>query len=721
MTEDTVTRSRKRTPAKAFVATSHWPCEAGRSWPLGATLRNGGVNFAIFSSIAQKVELCLFNEHDEREVQRIALPCRTDDIWHGFVPGLPAGTRYGFRVHGPYSPETGQRCNAAKLMLDPYARLLDRPLRGATWQYAYALKDPKHDLKPDTTDNGALATKSVVVASNFDWLDDQAPAIPMARSVMYEVHVEGFTQQMEAVPKKLRGTFAGMGTEPAIAHLKRLGVTAVELLPVQAFNDERRLIDMGLGNYWGYNTVAFFAPEQRYSAEPGVNEFKLMVKNLHAAGIEVILDVVYNHTAEGNHLGPTLCFKGIDNAAYYRLTEDGRHYIDFTGTGNTVDASHPAALRLIMDSLRYWVEEMHVDGFRFDLAPALARDASGAFDHRAAFLSAVAQDPVLKRVKMIAEPWDIGDYGYQVGGFPTGWAEWNGRYRDTVRDFWRSSEGAIGEFAARLCGSADIYAPSHRGPADSVNCITVHDGFTLNDLVSYNDKHNEANGEDSRDGESHNRSWNCGAEGETDDEAVLALRERQKKNFLATLMVSRGVPLLLGGDEMSRTQGGNNNAYCQNNEVSWFDWERAQRHQGLIDFVGALIALRAALPVLRQNSWLNGEPDARGIRAIAWYSVWGQDMTQEEWGDPAVRCVAALLDGRCADEAGPSVLLLFNASPEGVTFTLPPQEDDVPAWRLRVDTAHGHFGDAEAKTVEAGGQLELQSHAMAVLVQPTGA
>jgi isoamylase len=699
-------------------------CEAGRAWPLGASLRDGGVNFAVFSGVADKVEICLFNADGWRELQRIALPCRSDAVWHGFVPGLAAGTPYGLRVHGPYQPEAGLRCNPAKLLLDPYARALDRPLRGAAWQYGYTLGNEEQDLLADPHDNGAEAAKCVVVDDSFDWGDDAPPAIAMDRSVLYEMHVKGFTQQLPGVPEALRGTYAGLANDAAIAHLKRLGVTAVELLPVHAFNDERRLIELGLGNYWGYNTVGFFAPDPRYSSQAGqagLAEFKGMVKALHAAGLEVILDVVYNHTAEGNHLGPTVCFKGIDNGAYYRLAPDPRYCVDFTGTGNTVDASNPNTLRLVMDSLRYWVQEMHVDGFRFDLAPAISRNGAGEFDHRAPFLAAVAQDPVLCRVKLIAEPWDIGENGYQVGGFPAGWSEWNGRYRDAVRDFWRSSEGAIREFAARLCGSADIYAGSRRNPVASVNCITVHDGFTLHDLVSYSDKHNEANQEDNRDGESHNRSWNCGEEGETGDAEVLALRERQQRNFLATLLVSRGVPLLLGGDEFGRTQGGNNNAYCQDNAVSWFDWERAAQHQRLVDFVQALIALRGELPVLRQNAWLSGDANEQGLRDIGWYSVWGQEMTQEEWDDPAVRCVAALLDGRCAGEPGPTVLLAFNASREAATFTLPPQGEGAPAWQLRVDTAHGHFGAADAQAIEAGGQLELPSHAMAVLVQPASA
>jgi isoamylase len=698
-------------------------CERGRPWPMGATLEPGGVNFAVYSSIAQKVEVCLFDATGTRELRHLALPCRTDDIWHGFVPGLKAGARYGLRVHGPYDPPSGLRCNPHKLLLDPYARAIDRPLRGAAWQYAYKLHAAERDLKIDIHNNAPGAAKCLVLDPAFDWESDTPPRTPLEDTVFYEVHVRGFTQQMEEVPPGLRGTFSGLACEPALRHLQSLGVTAVELLPVQAFNDERRLIDMGLANYWGYNPIGYFAPEPRYCAAGDPNDFRHMVKALHRAGIEVILDVVYNHTCEGNHLGPTLCFKGIDNPAYYRLTEDRHHYLDFTGTGNTVDASHPATLRLIMDSLRYWVEEMHVDGFRFDLAPAVSRNGAGDYEHRSPFLSAVAQDPVLRRVKLIAEPWDIGDGGYQVGGLPGGWSEWNGRYRDTMRDFWRGTDGTLPDFAARLCGSADIYGPSRRRPSASINVITVHDGFTLHDLVSYNEKHNEPNAEDNQDGESHNRSWNCGAEGVTEDAGILALRERQKRNFLTTLFVSRGVPLLLAGDEMSRTQVGNNNAYCQDNPVSWLDWSAERRGDALLPFVHALIRLRRELPVLRQNEWLSGQEDAQGRRDVGWYSVWGLPMKQEEWDDPAVRCVAALFDGgfvAAAAGAGvcASVLLLFNASAQSVSFTLPTAVAAPGEWTLRVDTAQGHFYPEQGLRVEAGGKLELQPHAMALLTQP---
>ncbi|HVE55112.1 MAG TPA: glycogen debranching protein GlgX [Ramlibacter sp.] len=693
----------------------------GRPWPLGATLLAGGVNFAIFASGAERVEICLFDDTGMREERRIPLPARTDDIWHGFVAGLGAGTRYGVRVHGPYEPQQGWRCNPYKVLLDPYARLLDRPLHGAPWQYGYPLGQDKRDLHMDTRDNSRECAKAIVVDAAFDWGNDRHPETPMEESIFYEVHVRGFTKQMPDVPEDQRGTFAGLASDAAIAHLKKLGVTAVELLPVQAFNDERRLVDLGLSNYWGYNTIGFFAPEPRYLSRPDIDEFRRMVKALHAAGIEVILDVVYNHSCEGNHLGPTLSFKGIDNRSYYRLTEDHRHYLDFTGTGNTLNASHPAMLRLIMDSLRYWVEEMHVDGFRFDLTPAIARNGHGAFDHRSPFLSAVAQDPVLRRVKLIAEPWDLGDHGYQVGGFPQGWSEWNGQYRDRVRDYWRGIEGSLGDFAAALCGSSDIYGPSRRGPRASVNIVTVHDGFTLNDLVSYNDKHNEANAEDNRDGESHNRSWNCGAEGPTDDPKILAFRERQKRNFLTTLFASRGVPLLLGGDEMSRTQGGNNNAYCQDNAVSWFDWAGKRRSDPLIDFTAAMIRLRAELPVLRHNAWLSGKPDVESRRDIVWYSVWGLEMTSEEWANPAVRCVGAVLDARFAPSpttaAGQSVLLVFNATAEDVSFTLPVVAGHVGEWALRIYTAEGHFEEAGARRYAPPAKLELVSHSMALLTQ----
>jgi len=723
MTAQAVATLSRKSPRSAPTASRPpaGPCEPGQPWPLGAALRGDGVNFAVWSGAAEKIELCLFDAAGTREVQRIALPAMTDGIWHGFVPALQAGARYGLRAHGRYDPQAGLRFNPHKLLLDPYARAIDRPLHGAAWQYAYKLGHPDLDRKLDTADNAAAAAKCVVVDAAFDWGGDRHPLTAREDTVFYELHVRGFTQTLAEVPEGLRGTYAGLASEAAIAHLKRLGVTAVELLPVHAFNDERRLVELGLANYWGYNSIGYFAPEPRYSATGHpVAEFKAMVKALHAAGLEVILDVVYNHSCEGNHLGPTLGFKGLDNPGYYRLTEDRRHYLDYTGTGNTINAANPAVLRMIMDSLRHWVEEMHVDGFRFDLAPAVSRNAAGGFDHCGPFLAAVAQDPVLRRVKLVAEPWDIGENGYQVGGFPPGWSEWNGRYRDCVRDFWRGQEGSLPEFAARICGSSDIYAASRRKPSASVNVITVHDGFTLHDLVTYNDKHNEANAEGNRDGESHNRSWNCGAEGPTDDPDILAFRERQKRNFLTTLFASRGVPLLLGGDEMSRTQGGNNNAYCQDNAVSWFDWSDKRRSDPLLEFTSALIRLRRELPVLRRNEWLDGEPDAQDRRDVAWYSVWGLPMTEEEWLNPAVRCVGMLLDGKFAPQAAAasqSVLLVFNATAEDVTFTLPevPGHDD--EWALRICTSEGHFPADEAPRYTAQDKLELAAHSMALLTQ----
>ncbi len=702
-------------------------CDPGRPWPLGATLRDGGLNFAVWSSVAESVELCLFDAAGQHETARVVLPGRTDDVWHGFVPGVAPGTRYGIRVHGPYDTAAGQRCNPARLLLDPYARAIDRPLRGEAIQFGYVVGGEEEDAAIDASDSAdstAAAPKSIVTRTEFDWGGDHPPSVAWEDTVFYEVNVRGFTQQMPEVPERLRGTFAGMANPPAIAHLKRLGVTAVQLLPIQAFSDDGHLAEKGLANYWGYSTTGFFAPEPRYCASgpdgsnAGVDEFRGMVKALHAAGIEVILDVVYNHTSEGNHLGPTQSFKGIDNQGYYRTTEDPRFYMDFTGTGNTLDVSNPPVLRMVMDSLRYWVEEMHVDGFRFDLAPAISRDAAGAFDHRAPFLAAVAQDPVLRRVKMIAEPWDLGDYGYQVGGFPPGWSEWNGGYRDAVRDFWRGEDGSLPVFAARLCGSHDLFGPSRRLPSASVNIVTVHDGFTLNDLVSYNEKHNEANGEESRDGENHNRSWNCGAEGPTDDAGVLALRERQKRNILTTLFVSRGVPLLLGGDEMGRTQQGNNNAYCQDNALSWFDWSEARKTDPLNDFVASLIALRRELPVLHHNQWPAGDAEHP---AIAWFSVWGIAMTQEEWDDPAVRCISVVFDGAgCGDVPGPSVLLMFNSSPEAATFTLPAGPQYGAPWRVRVDTGSDiHQGGSGAGGAEwnSGDEVELPSHALLLLTQ----
>jgi len=697
---------------------THHRVADGEPWPLGATPDRHGVNFAVFAGSAERVELCLFAADGRTEVERIALPGFTHGVWHGFVHGLRAGQLYGLRVHGPYDPSAGWRFNPALLLIDPHARALDRPLVSAPFLFAYTLGHEDEDLARQDQDNGADAPKCRVVRGQFDWGDDEPPRVPPQDTVFYEVHVKGFTKDMPGVPPEQRGTYAGLASPPALAHLRGLGVTSVELLPVQAFIDDGLLQESGLDNYWGYNTVAFFAPEPRYGGPDPLSEFKAMVKALHAAGLEVILDVVYNHSGEGNHLGPTLSLKGIDNPAYYRLSMEPRYYSDHTGTGNTLDTSSPPALRLVLDSLRYWVTEMRVDGFRFDLASAMGRDGQGRFDHRSPFLAAIAQDPVLSRVKLISEPWDLGPDGYQVGGFPPGWMEWNGRYRDTVRDYWRNVDGSLPAFAAALCGSADLYRPQRRPPWASVNLVTVHDGFTLHDLVSYNEKHNEANGEDNADGESHNRSWNCGAEGPTDDPEILALRERQCRNFIATLFVSHGVPLLLGGDEIGRTQGGNNNAYCQDNAISWFDWARASEHEALLGFVRALIALRTELPVLRPRDWPSGgdEADGPGL-GIDWHSVWGQPMTPDEWDNPQVRCVAAVFEAAAGEE---SVLLLFNATGEEAMFTLPKEEPE-REWQVRVDTRTAEVPPPGEGPVVSGDHWTLESFSMAVLTAPSKA
>ncbi len=703
--------------------------KAGAPHPLGATWTGQGTNFALKSGAAEKVELCLFDEAG-RQTACLPLFHRSGDTWHGFLPGHGPGTRYGFRVHGPYEPARGLRFNPAKLLLDPYARKIVGEVAWSNALYGYEIgaagddpDGPPSDDAINTEDSAPGMPKCEVVDPAFDWGDDRPPQVPWAETVFYELHVKGFTKIHPGVPEEQRGTYAGLASDAAIAHFKRLGVTSVELLPVHAFIQDQRLVEAGLRNYWGYNSIGFFAPEMGYSASGTVDEFKHMVKRLHAAGLEVILDVVYNHTAEGNHLGPTLCFKGIDNTGYYRLgAEDPRFYADYTGTGNSLDSHGPLALRLIMDSLRFWVTEMRVDGFRFDLASTLGR-AQDAFDWRNGFFAAVGQDPVLSRVKLIAEPWDTGDGGYQVGGFPPGWAEWNGKYRDGVRAFWRGDEGALAEFAQRLCGSADLYRHNGRGPLDSVNIVTVHDGFTLRDLVSYDDKHNEANGEDNRDGESNNTSWNCGAEGETDDAGINALRERQQRNLLATLFVSQGTPLLLAGDELGRTQQGNNNGYCQDNEISWIDWALPQA-ESLQPFVERLIALRRELPALRRPVFFTGEAQEDGKKDIAWFNAAGLEMQDEEWLQPQARSAGVVLCGRqtgAVDDDGhpvdaDSVLLLFNAHDEAIPFTLP--EHRGGGWHLRLDTAKQ---DAFAGgAFKAGQPYPLAGRSLALLIQPAG-
>ncbi len=693
---------------------------AGSPQPLGATAMNRGVNFALYASRAQRVELSLFDA-EGRETARLPMHHKSGNVWHGFLKGHGVGTRYGYRVHGPYEPSQGLRFNPAKLLLDPYARKIVGEVKWAPALYAYPLNGEEEDLAVNDEDSAPFMPLCEVVDHRFDWGNDKPPRVPWRDTVFYELHVKGFTKLFDAVPEHLRGTYAGLASDEAIAYLKDLGVTSVELLPVHAFVQDQRLVEMGLRNYWGYNSIGFFAPEMSYCATGTLAEFKGMVKHLHAAGLEVILDVVYNHTAEGNHLGPTLSFKGIDNSSYYRLSaEEPRFYADVTGTGNTLNSHMPVTLRLIMDSLRYWVQEMHVDGFRFDLASALGRSQTD-FDHCSSFFAAVGQDPVLSQVKLIAEPWDVGLGGYQVGGFPHGWAEWNGKYRDAVRAYWRGDEGALAEFAKRLCGSADLYEHVGRSPSESVNIITVHDGFTLRDLVSYNEKHNEANGEDNRDGESHNHSWNCGAEGETDDAEINALRERQQRNLLATLFVSQGTPLLLAGDELGRTQRGNNNTYCQDNELNWLDWHNPQAER-LRPFVKMLIALRKELPALRRTSFLTGIPDKDGKKDIAWINADGLEMQDEEWLSPIARSAGAVLcglqtglideDGRTLDSD--SVLILVNAYHEDLPFVLPPHRSD--RWMLRLDTAVE--GDAfERSEWMAGEAYAMRGRSLVLMTQ----
>ncbi|HSS98340.1 MAG TPA: glycogen debranching protein GlgX, partial [Terriglobales bacterium] len=611
----------------------------GRPYPLGATWDGEGVNFAIFSEHAEKVELCLFDQNGRREIRRIMLQEQTDQVWHCYLPEARPGLVYGYRVYGPYDPSRGMRFNHHKLLLDPYAKQIQH-LSWSDSHFGYRIGHKNADLSFDRRDSAPGMMKGVVVDSAFTWGRDRAPRIPWHHSVIYEVHVKGFTMMHPKVSPRLRGTYAGLATAPVIDYLQKLGVTAVELLPVHCFVDDRHLVEKGLHNYWGYNSIGFFAPEPRYSSSGDVNEFKTMVKTLHSAGIEVILDVVYNHTAEGNQMGPTLSFRGIDNSVYYRLTSDNqRYYMDYTGTGNTLNMQHPRVLQLIMDSLRYWVLEMHVDGFRFDLAATLARELHEV-DRLGAFLDIIHQDPILSQVKLIAEPWDLGEGGYQVGKFPVGWAEWNDRYRDAVRSYWKGDGGVIGELAYRITGSSDLYARSGRSPYASINFVTAHDGFTLNDLVSYNGKHNEANGEENRDGTDNNRSWNCGAEGPTDDPTVNALRARQKRNLLATLLLSQGVPMLLAGDAIGHSQNGNNNAYCQDNEISWINWALKPEEQNLLSFAQFIIALRKNHPAFHRRNFFQGRAiKGAEIKDIQWLRPDGKEMTDEEWKQDSARCM----------------------------------------------------------------------------------
>ena len=676
---------------KNDLITAVWP---GRSYPRGANWDGEGVNFAVFSQHAEKVELCIFDDNGRHERQRIVLRERTDNVWHCYLPQARPGLAYGYRVHGPYKPDEGHRFNPNKLLVDPYAKELIGQLRWSDALYGYTVGSKREDLSFDRRDSAPLMPKSRVLEPAFTWGDDRRPSIPWQDMVIYELHVRGFTMTHPGVPPQLRGTYAALSSAPIIDYLKRLDVTTVELLPVHSFLNDRHLAEKGLQNYWGYNTLGFFAPEMRYSASRKVKEFKTMVKTLHSAGIEVILDVVYNHTCEGSHLGPTLSMRGIDNASYYITnSENRRYYDDFTGCGNTVNLEHPRALQLVMDSLRYWVEEMHVDGFRFDLASALARE-SGIVENLGGFFDAIRQDPVLNRVKLIAEPWDLGHGGYQVGNFPLGWAEWNDRYRDGMRGYWKGDGGVIGEVAQRLTGSRDLYGWSGKRPHASINFITAHDGFTLHDLVSYNDKHNEANGEDNRDGHSHNVSWNCGVEGPTDDPGIIALRERQKRNLLATLLLSQGLPMLLAGDERGHTQQGNNNVYCQDNDLGWLDWTSTPEREALTTFVQSVIALRRAHPSFRRRNFFEGKPMEGGtVKDVCWLKPDGTEMTQDDWNDGNARCLAKLISGHGISEHGPrgetlyddDFLLLFNAHHDEIPFALPPTGDN--GWRLLLDTA----------------------------------
>ena len=703
--------------------TAVWP---GDPHPRGATWDGQGVNFSLFSVSAERVELCLFDSSGRHEIQRVEVRERTDEAWHCYLPEARPGLLYGYRVHGPYKPEQGHRFNPHKLLVEPYAKHLSGTLRWSDAHFGYRVGHRQEDLSFDRRDSAQGMPKCRVIDSAFTWGDDRPPLVPWHDTVIYELHVRGFTLRHPDVPPQLRGTYAGLACAPVIDYLRRLGVTTVELMPVHSFVDDRRLVERGLRNYWGYNSLGFFAPEARYSSTGRVSEFKTMVKTLHSAGIEVILDVVYNHTAEGNQLGPTLSLRGIDNAAYYRLTPDNpRYYMDFTGTGNTLNLQQPRVLQLIMDSLRYWVLEMHVDGFRFDLASALARELHEV-DRLGAFFDVIAQDPVLSRVKLIAEPWDLGEGGYQVGNFPPGWTEWNDRYRDTVRAYWKGDGGRIGEFARRLTGSSDLYEASGRKPHASINFVTAHDGFTLADLVSYNEKHNQANLENNRDGNDNNLSWNCGAEGPTDDPEVLELRARQRRNFIATLLLSQGVPMLLAGDETGRTQLGNNNAYCQDNEISWVDWSLDQSQQALLRFVQRMLQLRRMHPVLRRRRFFQGRSIRGGdVKDIAWLSPEGREMSDSEWSQDFARCLGVYLAGDALEETDrrgqrledDSFLLLLNAHHETIPFTLP-QFRPGATWQVLLDTAFEQ-GLAVDGRFSGSARYELQGRSLALLTEIT--
>jgi len=694
-----------------------WP---GKPYPLGASYDGSGTNFSLFSEIAERVELCLFD--DEGKELRVDLPEVTAFCWHGYLQGIEPGQRYGYRVHGPWAPDQGHRCNPAKLLLDPYAKAIEGEVHWKEAVFPYRFQEPEG--APNEEDNAPFVPKSIVINPFFDWGHDHPPRIPLHETVIYEVHIKGLTARHPDVPPDLQGKYAGLAHPAIIDYLRKLGITAVELLPIHQFIHDSHLVERGLRNYWGYNSISYLAPHNEYSSRgqrgQQVQEFKQTVKTLHEAGIEVILDVVYNHTVEGNHLGPMLCFKGIDNAAYYRLVDDNpRYYMDYTGTGNSLNMRHPHVLQLIMDSLRYWILETHVDGFRFDLAATLARELHDV-DRLSAFFDLIQQDPVVSQVKLIAEPWDIGEGGYQVGNFPPLWSEWNGKYRDCIRDFWRGENRTLSDFAYRITGSSDLYEGTGRRPFASINFITAHDGFTLNDLVSYNEKHNEADGEENRDGESHNRSWNCGAEGSTDNPEILDLRARQKRNFLATLFLSQGVPMLLGGDEVGRTQQGNNNGYCQDNEISWYNWSSAD--QDLLQFTRRLIEFRKQHPVFRRRRWFQGKAIHGGeMQDIGWFTPDGKEMTEENWGEGFAKSIGVFLNGEAIpspDARGERILddsfyLMFNAHSGDIPFTLPGLRWG-QRWIMVFATQELGFPENE-REFEAEEQITVQAYSLTLL------
>lgn len=698
----------------------------GEPFPLGATLKHNGVNFALYANKATKVEICLFKTvDDEIEFTRFEIQERTHQIWHTFIPDLKPGQLYGYRVYGAYDPENGQRFNPNKLLIDPYAKAIAGPIQWHHSLFGYKVGDPAEDLSFSEVDSAPYVPKSVVTDPAFDWGDDKCLNIPYTETIIYEAHVRGFTKLNPEIPEEQRGTYAGIAHPSSIEYLKNLGITAIELMPVHHFLSDGHLQEKGLNNYWGYNTIGYFAPEVKYCCNgtqgEQVTEFKNMVKELHKAGIEVILDVVYNHTAEGNQMGPTVSFRGVDNEDYYRLNEDNkRFYMDYTGTGNTLNANLPSVLRLIMDSLRYWVTEMHVDGFRFDLAATLARELHSV-NKLSAFFDIIHQDPIISQVKLIAEPWDIGEDGYQVGNFPAEWVEWNGKYRDCIRDYWRGADSMLAEFAERFTGSSDLYRDERR-PTASVNFITAHDGFTLNDLVSYNDKHNDANGENNNDGESHNRSWNCGEEGPTENEEINQLREKQKRNLLTTLFLSQGVPMLVSGDELSRTQQGNNNAYCQDNEISWINWEKADKD--LLSFTQKLIKLRKKHPAFCRRRWFRGEPVKQGdIEDIAWFLPEGDMLNDEHWNNDFAKSLAIFMNGkalRSRDNKGALMIddnfyIIFNAHYESLDYKLP-SEQYAKNWRVLLDTAKDSIEETEQ--FNPGDTINVSARSIVLLHHP---